>query len=170
MSGKLFESTQVAQSVPFDNDTNGMTSTDVQTAIEEVNAKAAGAGGNVTPPFIFSRQGALGTNSYLQVGTVFSNQGGQIVRGSNKIVALTLTTSQVYNMNQTVQLQRRTGVSTFVDIAGAAITIIGNNTNYSATVTFATPISIGPDFEIAAYLKTGNGIQNAVLLMYVVPA
>lgn len=159
----------VATDVFFDNSGTTMVSEDAESAIKELFAKVAGATGNVTPPFLFSRQGNLGLNSYLQVGNVFSNQAGQIIPGSNKIVALTITTSQAYNMNQTIQLQRRTGVSSFVDIPGAAITLPGNNTTFSGTIIFGSPINIGPNFELATYLKSGNGIQNAVLLVYVVP-
>lgn len=159
---------QVAKSTPFDNSSNGMTSTDVQSAIEEVRSPPNGGSG-VTPPFLFSRKGGIGINSYLQVGNVYSNQAGQVIPGTNRIVKITVTTSQVYNNAPTIQLQRRTGVSTRVDIAGAAITIIGDNAHYSATYIPVTPIDIGPDWELSAYLKSGNNISDAVLLIYVVP-
>lgn len=170
----LINPSDVAASVPFDRTTTiGLTfpSTvvSVQDALEYIRKQTAGASGNVTPPFIFSYPGSLGANSYMQVGGVNSNQAGQIIQGSNNIIGITITTSQVYNANQTIQLQVRSGVSTRTDISGAAVTIIGDNAHYSATITFSTPIAIGPNAEISAYLKSGNGISNAVLAIYVAP-
>lgn len=162
--------TPVAGSVPFDNSTNGLTSDNTQTAIEEVNAKFTSAGTGVTPPFLFARSGSTGSNSYLRIGDVNSNEAGQIIPGNNKIVRMTITSSAVYANPQTLQLQMRTGLNTRTDIVGAAVTIPGGSVAFSATVTFGSPISIGPNVEISAYLKTGNGVQNAVLLVYIVPA
>lgn len=169
-SGKHVTQLQVAASVPYDNSgTNAELGSTTQTAIDELYQLAKGANGNVTPPFIFSFAGSLGTNSYMQVGNVNSNQAGQIIQGSNYIVGITITTSQVYNMNQTIQLQIRSGVSTHTDITSAAVTIVGDNAHYSATITFAPgTIAIGPNAELSAYLKTGNGIDNGVLAVYVV--
>ena len=124
----------------------------------------------VTPPFIFSKDGAVGVGTYLRVGNVVSSQGGYIIRGNNTIVGLTLTTSQVYNVTTVVKIQRRTGVATFVDIAGCTVSITGNNIMYSNTVTFATPIAIGPDWELCAVNASGTTLQNAVLCLYVQPA
>lgn len=170
MSQSIISITPVAGSVPYNNaNSNVELGSTVQSAIDELYTLAKGANGNVTPPFIFSYAGSLGANSYMQVGGVNSNQAGQIIQGSNYIVGLTLTTSQVYNMNQTIQLQIRTSVSGHTDITSAAVTIIGDNAHYSATVTFAPgTIAIGPNAEIAAYLKSGNGIANGVLAIYVV--
>lgn len=169
--GKHITQVQVAASTAYDDsNTNVSLGGTVQTAIDKLYTLAAGASGNVTPPFIFSYPGSLGANSYMQIGGVNSNQAGQIIQGSNYIVGLTITTSQVYNANQTVQLQVRSAVSTRTDITSAAVTIIGDNAHYSATVTFAPgTIAIGPNAEISAYLKSGNGISNAVLAIYVVP-
>lgn len=169
--GLLHYVTQVAKSLFYDNTATSSTlGSNVNDAIDAIYARIATAGTGVTPPFLFSRQGNTGLSSYLQVGNVFSNQAGQVIPGNNKIVRMTLTTSQAYNVAQTVQLQLRTGVTTLVDLATGSITLPGDNVTYSTTITFGTPIAIGPNAEIAAYLKTGNGIQNAVLLIYVVPA
>lgn len=169
MSQPIISIGPVAGSVPYDDtNTNAELGVTVQSAIDELYTLVKGANGNVTPPFIFSFAGSLGTSSYLQVGNVNSNQAGQIIQGSNYIVGMTITTSQVYNMNQTIQLQVRSGVSTRTDISGAAVTIIGDNAHFSATIVFSTPIAIGPNAELSAYLKTGNGIDNAVLAVYVV--
>lgn len=163
--------TQVSRSLFYDNSGSSSTlGSTAQSAIDALWTRVSTAGTGVTPPFLFSRQGATGLSSYLQVGNVFSNQAGQVIPGNNKIVRLTLTTSQAYNVAQTVQIQLRTGVTTLSDLATCSITLPGDNVTYSTTFTFSTPISIGPNAEIAAYLKSGNGIQNAVLLVYVVPA
>ena len=71
---------QVAESVPFDNDTNGFTSDDVQGAIEEVGASVSVS---VSPGFSWGRSGNLPTNTWLQNETVPSNKSGRIVTFSS---------------------------------------------------------------------------------------
>jgi hypothetical protein len=62
------QSTPVAQSIPFDNSTNGFTSTNVQTAIEE--AKTATSG--------FDENKILTSHNY----EVLVNQQGNVLKGS----------------------------------------------------------------------------------------
>jgi len=66
----------VAKSVPFDNSTNGMTSTDTQAAIEEVNDKISTS---ASPGFSFGRSGVISNGTYLQCETVPSNISGRWV-------------------------------------------------------------------------------------------
>lgn len=62
--------TTVAESIPFDNDTNGFTSEDVQGAIEEIGASAS-------PGYSFGRSGNLSQNTWLRrPGNVPSNRAG----------------------------------------------------------------------------------------------
>lgn len=71
---KRDEFQQVAETVPFDNDTNGFVSEDVQGAIEElsntVNVSAS-------PGFGFGRSGNVSANTWLlRTGNVPSNKTG----------------------------------------------------------------------------------------------
>ncbi len=63
MGTKHFDSTQVASSTPFDNSTNGITATNTQTAIEEVNNKII----NTSKAFTFAQyNGSAGAGRYLE--------------------------------------------------------------------------------------------------------
>lgn len=66
----------IAKTVPFDNATNGFTSTDVQAAIEEVNNKV---NTSASPGFSFGRSGTVTAGTYLQCETVPSNVSGRWV-------------------------------------------------------------------------------------------
>jgi len=63
---------QVAEEIPFDNDTNGFDSTDVQGAIEEVGLSAS-------PGFSFGRSSNVNSGTWLQCETVPSNKAGRYV-------------------------------------------------------------------------------------------
>jgi hypothetical protein len=66
----------IAKSVPFDNSSNGFTSTDTQAAIEEINSKILTS---ASPGFSFGRSGAVVAGAYLQCETVPSNVSGRWV-------------------------------------------------------------------------------------------
>ena len=166
--------TSVADGLPLDptlpgaNPSNGYVLTwNTTTKLWEAQpAGGIGGGPGVTPPFIFSKSGGTGVGSYLFVGNVASNKSGQIIVGSNTIIKMIVSTSGTVASNTIVQLQRRTGVSTWTDIVGAAITI--NAGNYS-DVTTGLNINIGPDYELACYVKSGVTIQDAILILFVIP-
>jgi hypothetical protein len=66
----------IAKSVPFDNSSNGFTSTDVQGAIEELKSSIATS---ASPGFSFGRSGNVTSGAYLQNETVPSNISGRWV-------------------------------------------------------------------------------------------
>lgn len=155
MKAPYFSVTQVATSTPFDPTTTnaaGLTSTDTQAVIEEIWQKVKGASG-VTPPFFFGRVSGGGAGTYLTINGIATNKVGQIVRGSNTLVGMTVTTSaNVTGANAVIQIQQRTALNTFVDIAGASITILVGA--YSATAILA--VSLPANVEISAYIKSGS--------------
>jgi len=73
----------VAESIPFDNDSNGFTSDEVQGAIEEldnlVNTSAS-------PGFGYGKSGNVASNAYLLCEGVPSNISGRYVYINNAIV------------------------------------------------------------------------------------
>lgn len=152
---KYFGTTPVSRQIPFDNTTTnaaGLNSTDEQSVIEELWQKVKGASG-VTPPFFFGRVSGGGAGTYLTINGLATNKVGQIVRGLNTLVGMTVTTSaNISGANAVVQLQQRTALNTFVDISGASITIpIGT---YSATAVLA--VALPSNVEISAYIKSGT--------------
>lgn len=73
----------VAKSVPFDNASNGFTSTDVQGAIEEIQT---GLSTSASPGFSFGRSGNANSGTYLQNETVPSNVSGRWVYIDNAYI------------------------------------------------------------------------------------
>lgn len=73
----------IAKSTPFDNASNGFTSTDVQAAIEELNNKI---NTSASPGFSFGRSGTVVAGAYLQNETVPSNVSGRWIYINNAYV------------------------------------------------------------------------------------
>ena len=67
---------QVAEETPFDNDTNGFVSDDVQGAIEELQNDAAIS---ASPGFGWGKGGSAGPGEYLYNESVESNKVGRLV-------------------------------------------------------------------------------------------
>lgn len=130
------------------------------------------ASGGVTPPFVFSKAGSCGQGTYMRVGESATSVTGQLIKGSNKIVELSISNGTAVTTNTTFQLQQRTAISTFSDIAGAFVIIPSGQ--YKASNT-GLSISIGPDIEVSAYNKVGtvsgpNVVVEPILMLYIVPA
>lgn len=165
MSTPLFRVTPVASTIPFDNSTTGavpLVSTDTQSVIEEIWQKVKGASG-VTPPFFFGRTNGGNAGTYLTINGVATNKVGQIVIGLNTLVGISVTTASNVSGAAVIQLQQRTGLNTFVDIAGATITIPSGNFKATTALSVALPSNV----ELAAYIKSGS-TSDINLQVYVV--
>lgn len=82
---------QVAESVPFDNDTNGFTSEDVQTAIEEAYALGANASRG---PTICGFDGSASTGRWLEFySNNPSNNSPFIIAEPSELIALSIVTA-----------------------------------------------------------------------------
>lgn len=125
------------------------------------------ASGGVTPPFIFSKSGNASAGTYLRTGEAVTSKTGQIIKGDNVIVEISVSNANNVGSNTVVQIQRRTALNTFSDVAGASVTIPSGTykgTNSSLTISF------GPDEEMSAYVKSGSTLNNPVLVVYLTPA
>ena len=158
-----------ASNISYNNTTSGLGLGDVQSAIDAVYGKTSGSSGGVTPPFFFARSATrFSAGSYLCVGSsgtgIVSNSVGQQIRGTSKLVAIYVTTSSLIATAPAVfQIQRRTGTAVFSDITGASGSIAINA--YSVAYNLPTPIVIGPDYELAVYLKSGT-CDNPIVTLY----
>jgi hypothetical protein len=127
-----------------------------------------GAGGSgVTPPFVFSKSGGTAVGSYLYVGQAVTSKTGQEIVGTNRIVKVGVSNSANVAANTKIQFQRRTALSTFVDIAGAEATIPSGS--FRTTATLPSPVSIGPDWEISCYNKSGSTLSDPIVVLYLIP-
>lgn len=150
-----------ALNVTYDNSVTALGTGTVQSAIDALASKSGGGGG-VTPPFFFGRATGGGAGTYLQINGVASSKLGQITAGSNKIVRMSITSSATVTGATIIQLQERTAIGTFTDIAGAAITV--PNGAYKASSVLS--INLNTDAEISAYVKSGS-ISDVNLQVYV---
>lgn len=86
--------TPVAESIPFDNDSNGFSSDDVQGAIDELSTVV---GASASPGFNFGRSGNVGSGTWLNVtGNVPSNRAGITVALNSPEI------TQVFVANQNI--------------------------------------------------------------------
>lgn len=125
------------------------------------------ASGGVVPPFVFSKDGHCTVGTYLRTGVVPGGAGGsgQLILGTNKLIGLDMRTSANVATKTRFQMARRTAVNTWSDIAGAFVEI--NAGSYVGTVDLN--ISIGADWEVSFYNKSGSTTNNTVLVSYFTP-
>lgn len=156
------------KTVDLTNLTNGyvLTWNNTLTKFELQPAGGAGGGSGVTPPFFFSKAGSAGAGTYLRVGEAVSSNTGMTIVGANTIVKLVVSNGSAVGSNTVIQIQKRTAVNTFVDIASASITILTGA--YSATSS-GLSIALGTNEELSAYVKSGSSLDNPVFGVYVVP-
>ena len=110
MSTRRGSSTQVASSVPFDNESNGFSSTDVQGAIEEIGASAS-------PGFSFGRSSANSGTWLNRVGEIPSNRTGVTI-GINSPVVVNVFTSSENVETYTVGIYEHDGDSINLTLLG----------------------------------------------------
>lgn len=76
-------------------------------------------GPNGGGPLMFSKSGNANAGDSLDAGTVPTDRVGQPMKGSNSVVSLSMTNEVLVTTSQAeVIMTRRTGVSTWVDVAG----------------------------------------------------
>ena len=91
MSKKLIEISPVSKSVPFDNTTNGFTSTEAQSAIEEAKSVAASASRG---PTLCGFDGSAGTGRWLEFYSNNPSNGNPfIIAEPAELVAVSISAS-----------------------------------------------------------------------------
>lgn len=139
--------TEVASTIPFDNDTNGFSATDVQTAIEEIGASAS-------PGFSFGRSGTSNAGTYLQVDSVPSNQAGRIVPlQSGKITSVFISCQNAATF--TIEIQKRVG-NTFNTIYTETVTGLRKKTSS------VSGVSVSLNDELCC--KVGSGSASNIIV------
>jgi hypothetical protein len=146
---------QVAQTVWFDNSTNGMTSTDTQAAIEEVKDLIQTSS---SPGFTFGRTGTCSGGTYLQCETVPSNISGRWVYinpATIKRVFITNETTTTFTVEVTYHSGSQIG-----EVSLGTVTVVAAKGN-DFTVNWAVPT----DKQIAVKIanSTANSPKNIVV-------
>jgi hypothetical protein len=130
---------QVAESVPFDNATNGFVADNAQTAIEElkniINTSAS-------PGFTWGNSGTV-TNAFLLNDTVPSNKSGRLVSITGNIVSVFVA----------LELATTVAIEIKRNVLGVFTTIATANMVASRKNTFAVSIPVSINDELACYVN-----------------
>jgi hypothetical protein len=130
---------QVAESIPFDNATNGFTADNAQSAIEELKYIIDNG---ASPGFTWGNSGNV-SNSYLLNDTVPSNKSGRIVSITGNIVSIFVA----LELSTTVNIEiRRNVLGVFTTIATANVVSSRKN-----TFTVSVPVNVND--ELACYIN-----------------
>lgn len=136
--------TQVARSEPFDNSTNGFSSTNSQDAIEEARQDAVDT---IRIPHILAYNGTAGSGKWLERFASISSNDGPIVLPETRVMVLATLTAQG-NATGTVTIYK--------DPRGTPISIgtISLSNSKSTHEDFSVELPIGT--EVAAKVTSGS--------------
>lgn len=158
MSSKLFQSTPVASSTPFDSSINGFTSTNVQAAIEEAKQNAEGfprAG------LRSSYNGTVGGNSWLGPNELLSNTPLLVCPVTLKLNEITWSNQ---NTNVQFRIQFRLNSRTGTIFYTLTVTSPNSGSGYVTGVNYT--LSPGDTIH-AQYLDDGTNAADMDLILWV---
>lgn len=139
----------VAESIPFDNETNGFSSDNVQDAISEIGASAS-------PGFSFGRSGALSQNTWLRrPGNVPSNRAGVTI-GINNPVIVGVACANRSVETYTVELYEHEGNEQNLTLLGT-VTVV-SATSDTFTVNF--PATRGRQLAVRLGATSTGNVQD----------
>lgn len=107
--------TPVAESVPFDNSSNGFVSDNTQAAIEEIDNKVLTS---ASPGFSFGRSGNVSRGAWLLCETVPSNTTGRLVYINNAIIKKVFIGNEIVG-NYTFEVYHHDGVEINLTLVGS---------------------------------------------------
>jgi hypothetical protein len=113
----------------------------------------------------FSRGSGVSEGGYLNIGDSISSDSGYPIIATTYVTAMYVTNGKIMatGRSATFRLQRRTGVSTFVDIPGTDVTIPQNQ--YNAQIT-GLMVKIAAGSEVACYRIPGGGGNTGGVVFY----
>jgi hypothetical protein len=139
--GPIYKS-GVARSTPFDNSTNGFTSTEVQSAIEEVKTAIQTS---ASPGFSFGRTGVCSGGTYLQCETVPSNISGRWVYINPAFIKRVFVSNEL-TTTYTIEITHHDG----------------NQVNEVSLGTVTVTAAKGGDFAISWSVPTGKQLAAKI--------
>lgn len=145
---------QVARTVPFDNSTNGFSSTDTQAAIEELqNAVLTSA----SPGFSFGRSGVTTANTYLQNETVPSNISGRWVYLNNGTVTDVYITNEL-TTTYTMEVYYHDGNAVNLTLLGAVTVTAAKGAHFAVN----WPVPNDKQIAVKVAASSANSPKNVV--------
>lgn len=144
--------TQVASTLPFDNETNGFTADTTQGAIEELQTKNAAS---ANPGFSFGRNGNLNGGVYLyRPGNVVSSTSGInqfLYNAELESLSIVANTTSIFSIDI---VQHHGSLTNLVVVT--TVTVAGGARQYSIDLTGVTLVK---DKQIAVRISTATANQ-----------
>lgn len=144
----------IARSVPFDNSSNGFTSEEVQSAIEELNNKI---NTSASPGFSFGRSGVATSGTYLQCETVPSNISGRWVYIANAYVTKVFISNE---LNTTYKIEVLYHDGSEINLTSLGTVTVTAAYGGAFTVNWAVPS--GKQLAIRVAIDTPDSPKNVV--------
>lgn len=110
----------------------------------------------------FNKDGSTTAGTYLRIGAVVTSNTGFYLPEDGVITYIVASSSATAN-SSIITLMNRTGVSTRVGIAGAALTM--PNGSYQVKGTYSIPVGAGS--EISCYLSSGAARSNLIVTVFI---
>ena len=146
---------QIARTVPFDNTTagaTGMTSTEVQAAIEEIKNSIATS---ASPGFTYGRSGNLPANTWLLNDTVPCNKSGRINFLSSASIVKIFIANELPDIIK-IGIYSHDGNEINLTLLGTVTTAAQNSNTF--TVAFA--VALGKQIAVKIEGDTASGGKN----------
>ena len=138
----------VAESIPFDNSSNGFVAEDVQTAIEE--AGMTGSGGDTVVNFSFGRSGNVSNNTWLRrTGQAPSNRSGMTVALTGAVIELVSYSNRDADTG-TITIYQHDGNLNGLSVIGS-VNIVNTRTD-----SFSVNFPVTKDRQIAVRVTSGS--------------
>ena len=143
--------TPVARSTPFDNSTNGFTSTNVQGAIEEVQTSAS-------PGYSFGRSGTVSRGTYLLTQSVPSNVSGMWVYIANASIKKVFVTNE-NTTTYTIDILSHDGNETNLTLLGSVTVTAAKG----AFFTVSWPVATNKQLAVRLSSTSANPAKNILV-------
>lgn len=161
MTTRRFNIGPVADSVPFDNSTNGFTSEDTQEAIEEVNTSLQNS---ASVSCQFTENGQAGENDYLKVGDTAGDDVGFLVPFDGT-VAFFNASNDDDNNDKVLELVRRRPANDATNTVIATLTI--PDTQFAANSTPNVAVLEGDELLVRVQ-NNSESLEDAICTVVVV--
>jgi len=141
MSGKYIKITPIAETIPFDNETNGFIAENVQEAIEEIS-------NSIKSNYLYSRSNILIPNTWLLNGNIPSNVSGTLIYTNNTQIEKIFVSNEIVN-NFDISIYSHDGNNTNLVLLGT-VNIISSKGQY-----FPVSWNVAINKQIAVRLTSG---------------
>jgi len=158
-SNKHITITPVAKAVPFDNSTNGFTSTDTQAAIEEVQYNVSVS---ASPGFTWGRSGNVNSNTWMLNDSVPSNVSGRTIFLNDAIIEKVFVANQDATSGIIIEIYSHDGDEINLTLLGSVTTVATRSNTF--VVSFAIALNKQLSMKLSNTSSNGKNLVAGVLI------